>query len=372
MKNILVMSLAILLGIAGCTESKRCISSSESIECQRLRLLWEHSGEENPQVIIPEIETEFGHESGDEMTWQELGEIVFSTVGCCFCKSHPLAKEWMEYNRLECIREYLEKENIQRIAFYVNVMDEDRIKPEDWHSLWAEIVEPKRIREAVKIFCKAMKKESDRFSNEEIVLGHYDRMQIITDKHKLIIPIGCGSDGSKAIRGVGWTSYELRKRLKEWGFPEPKKAHSDIGRSSIQEDADTLAPHVRTIEKQTLELIAQHAWLKASLNKCIEKLEIEKGLEPMPFDMYQHLDFPKLKRGPNAAKRYTEKQQKFFVPYQGPNQPSLSASEHQDIRILTALLRLQCNSIEMYMAGSRDWIANFEKRLKRLEDRLKE
>jgi len=47
-----------------------------------------------------------------------------------------------------------------------------------------------------------------------------DRMQIITDKHKFIIPIGCGSDGSKAIRGVGWTSYELRKLLKELGFPE--------------------------------------------------------------------------------------------------------------------------------------------------------
>jgi len=49
-----------------------------------------------------------------------------------------------------------------------------------------------------------------------------DRMQIITDKHKFIIPIGCGSDGSKAIRGVGWTSYELRGGLKEWGFPKQK------------------------------------------------------------------------------------------------------------------------------------------------------
>jgi len=64
-----------------------------------------------------------------------------------------------------------------------------------------------------------MKMESDGFANEEIVLGHYDRMQIITDKHKFITPIGCGSHGSKVIHGVGWTSYELRKRLKEWGFP---------------------------------------------------------------------------------------------------------------------------------------------------------
>jgi len=47
-------------------------------------------------------------------------------------------------------------------------------------------------------------------------------MQIITDKHKFIIPIGCGSRRSKVIRGIGWTSYELRGRLKEWGFPEQK------------------------------------------------------------------------------------------------------------------------------------------------------
>jgi len=216
MKNILVMSLAILLGIAGCTESKRCVSSSESIECQRLRLLWERAGEENPQIIIPEIETEFGSESGDEMTWQELGEMVFSAVGCCFCKPHPLAKEWMECNRLECIWKHLENENVQRVAFYENVMDEDINKPEDWHSLWAEIVEQERIRETVKLFCKEMKRESDRFANEEIIAGDIDRMQIITDKHKFIIPISCHRE---AVRGIGWTSYELRGETKRMGFP---------------------------------------------------------------------------------------------------------------------------------------------------------
>jgi len=139
---------------------------------------------------------------------------------------------------------------------------------------------------------------------------------------------------------------------------------------SLEESAKVMASQLESLQQQTLELMVQHAWLRESLNKCIEKLEIEKGLEPMLFDMYQHLHFPKLKRDPNTAKRYAEKQQKFFVPYQGPNQPSLSAFEHQDIRILIALLRLQCNSIEMYMSGSKNWIANFEKRLKRLEGHL--
>lgn len=218
MRNIVIINLVALLGITGCAENNRCVSSGESIECQRLRVLWERAGEENPQIIIPETE----NESGDEMTWQELGEMVFSAVGCCFCKSHPLAKEWMECNRLECIWEYLEKENIQRIAFYENVMDEDTSKPKDWHSLWAEIVEPERIRETIKLFCKAMKMGKDKFANEELVLGHYDRMQITTDKHKFIIPVSCGSRQSKVICGIGWTSYELRGQLKEWGFSECK------------------------------------------------------------------------------------------------------------------------------------------------------
>jgi len=223
MRNIFsVIGLAMLLGIAGCTQCSRHISSSESIECQRLRMLWERAGEENPQIIIPEINTEFGHESGDEMTWQELGERVFLAAGCCFSKPHPLANEWIQYNRLDCIWEYLENENILRVAFYKNVMDEDTSKPEDWYNPWAEIVEPERIGETVKVFCKAMKREKDRFANEGIVLGHYDRMQVVTDKHKFIIPIGCGSRQSKAIYGIGWTSYELREKLKEWGFPRPK------------------------------------------------------------------------------------------------------------------------------------------------------
>lgn len=218
MRNILIINLVALLGITGCAKNNRCVSSGESIECQRLKVLWERAGEENPQIIIPETE----NESGDEMMWQELGEMVFSAAGCCFCKPHPLAKEWTECNRLECIWEYLEKENIQRIAFYENVMDEDTSKPEDWHGLWAEIVEPARIRETIKLFCKAMKSEKDRFANEGIVSGHYDRMQIMTDKHKFIIPINCGSHQSKVICGIGWTSYELLERLKEWGFPKPK------------------------------------------------------------------------------------------------------------------------------------------------------
>jgi len=216
------VGLAMVLSIGGCTKCNSPIWSSEGVECERLRVFWERMGEENPQIIIPEINTEFGHESGDEMTWQELGEMVFLAADCCFSKPHPLSNEWMEYNRLECIWLYLENENILRVAFYENIIDEDTSKPEDWQSLWAEILEPERIRETIKLLCKAMERGKDRFANEGIVLGHYDRMQVMTDKHKFIIPIGCGSSRSKAIYGIGWTSYELKKKLTEWGYPRQK------------------------------------------------------------------------------------------------------------------------------------------------------
>jgi len=206
-----------LLGIAGCTECSRHISSSESIECQRLKVLFNNLGEQNIQTLVF-----FGDDDTepiDEATFEEFKETVLHLAGCCTCISHPLAKEWMECNRLECIWQYLEEENIQRIAFYKQVMLEDGIIPEKWHNLWAEIVEPKRIRETVKLLYKAMKDEKDRFANEDAVISAIARMQIITDKHKFVIPISCYRE---AVRGIGWTSHELRKRLREWGSPEPK------------------------------------------------------------------------------------------------------------------------------------------------------
>lgn len=210
MRNMFVTSILILLGIAGCTKCNSPIWSGEGVECQRLRLLWERMGKENPQIIIPETETE----SGEEFTWQELGEMIFFAVGCCSSRPNALAKEWTEYNRLECVRQYLEKENIQKISF-CDGFGSEFIQPKDWHS-WAEITEPEKIKETIKLLCEAMKKEKNRFANE-VSFGM--EMQIITDKHKFIIPISCQK---KAVYGIGWTSYELRKKLAEWGFPVPK------------------------------------------------------------------------------------------------------------------------------------------------------
>jgi hypothetical protein len=217
----LAVCLSILLGIAVCAGCGRHSLSSEGVECQRLRLFWERAGKENPQIIIPEINTEFGHESGDEMTWQELGEMVFFAAGCCYCKPHPLSNEWTEHSRLDCIWEYLEKESVRKIAFYGghgDLLDFDSDPPESWYP-WAEIIETERVKQVMKLLYKSIKKEKDRSTNEDAVMQDKERMQIITNNRKFIIPV---SDYKGAIRGIGWTSYELRKKLTEWGFPESK------------------------------------------------------------------------------------------------------------------------------------------------------
>jgi len=353
-----VIGLAMLLSIAGCTKYNSPVWSSEGVECQRLRIFWERMGKGNPQIIIPEINTEFGHESGDEMTWQELGEMVFFAAGCCSSRPNALAKEWMEYNRLECIRQYLENESVRRIAFYGHFLGEDTERPEDWGKPWAEITESERIKEVTKLLLKAMEKEGDRFANE---ISFNRLMQIITDKHKFIIAV-CDYEG--AIRGIGWTSYELRKKFERWGFLKPKKVRS------AQEDADSLALCVETSRKQVFELVAQHEWLKHRLDKCLEKLEAERGLTPIPRDNPAE-DMYAVRRGgkvdPNETIKYAPKPEPFYVPYEEPNQRGLPTDGHYEIGKITALLGLQCTATSMYMWDSKSWIENFEQRLKRLD-----
>ena len=203
----------------GCTGNNRHISTSESIECQKLKVLFNNLEKENIKTLI--FYGEDCNEPVDEATFEEFRETVLYLAGCCFPMPHPLANEWVSYNRLECIRQYLEDESVRRIAFYDfdgTMFDEEKERPEDWGKPWAEITEPKRIKEVLRLLFRAMDKEKDRFANEDVVMSTAARMQIITDKHKFIIPISCYKG---AIRGIGWTSYELRGQLKKWGFSDP-------------------------------------------------------------------------------------------------------------------------------------------------------
>jgi hypothetical protein len=222
MKHKLVLNtFTMLILIGGCSSYKSGSSSNECIDCQRLRDILKYLKEKEhvEKVVLAEFNDRYEHSDGGEAPWEDVEKIIIQSTGCCVSSHHPLSKEWEEYEWLGCIWKYLEKENVQRIAFYEHV--HSTTKPEDWGSSWAEITEPREINEALKLIHEAIEKAKDRFANEGIVIGHGDRMQIVTDKHKFIIPVGCGSREDEAIRGLGWTSCKLRIKLTDWGITDP-------------------------------------------------------------------------------------------------------------------------------------------------------
>lgn len=133
-----------------------------------------------------------------------------------------------------------------------------------------------------------------------------------------------------------------------------------------------LTERVREIGQIRGEIIYQNRWLSRRLDKCIEMLEQQKGLEPIPIE-YPELDWMRhLKSDPNTAKKYELEPVPFYEPYEGPNTPSMESAEEGDVRKLMCLLNLHIISLKMYLEPYNSRIENYDKRLKRLEDRLEE
>lgn len=212
-----VVCISLLLNLAGCRNERHSAFSPCSVECERLQLI-RTSYEMNKFKMV----AFFGEDSNEPVEmgpYNDFAGAIFSIVGCCFSNPHPVASEWIEYNRLECIRQYLENESVQRIAFCTNVMEDDTERPENWGKPWAEITEPKQIKEVLTLLYNAMDNEKDRFANETAVASDLARIQIITDKHKFLIQFSTlGIDRGRPICGVGWTAYGLKEKLKQWGF----------------------------------------------------------------------------------------------------------------------------------------------------------
>jgi len=155
-----------------------------------------------------------------------------SSQNAAECKpwSSPVMKDWVKYDRLECIWKSLQKEKVQSIGFcegsYVDpnkgllvqpIPSEE--SPEEW--ICKDITEPEKIKEVMKLLGKALKESNDRFANEKEVNNTFCGlywMRIVTDKRKVIISIACFTYllPNNAIRGVGWTSYELMGKLEQW------------------------------------------------------------------------------------------------------------------------------------------------------------
>ena len=140
----------------------------------------------------------------------------------------------------------------------------------------------------------------------------------------------------------------------------------------VQTTNKELVFRVVTLQHKAERLSAQANWFRVHLGKCLTELEKEKGLEPMEFDWLKAEGYPKcFIRDPNISKRYIVEPQPFYVPYHSPKVREIEAEAYQDTARLSASVNLTNVALTMNMALADKYIEHFEKRLQRIEGRLK-
>ena len=175
---------------------------------------------------------------------------------------------------------------------------------------------------------------------------------------------------------VEWRTHyseELYDILVEYGIIKPPKhcfkEFPKIDPNSEQVCLIVLTAPIKRTAELTTELMTQNRWLRRSLDKCLEKLEAERGLEPIPLPLECGLP---LRGDPNLADKYPQTSEPFFVPYESPKIEPFLADKPSNIRMLIAMMNMRSMSVKQHITITDDWIENFEKRLKRLEDHLEE
>ena len=129
-----------------------------------------------------------------------------------------------------------------------------------------------------------------------------------------------------------------------------------------------LTESIRKIDPLRSEIILQHHWLSKRLYKCIELLEQQKDLNPIPMEYPEQSLMSYRKSGLNMPQPYKTESVPFYEYYEGPNNPPLEDIEESDIRKLKSLINLQMVSLKMYLEPSKVRIENYQKRLKRIEE----
>jgi len=145
---------------------------------------------------------------------------------------------------------------------------------------------------------------------------------------------------------------------------EPSSDHVwvKIDPNSSRTYTTILMPKLNETYGRLEKLKVQHNWLKHRLHKCLEKLEAERGLAPIP-RKYEMV----LRGDPNLVDKYPEPPEPWFVPYEEPNIPSMLEEPDTSVRCLVGMMGIRAGSDRLYIDSSRYWIENFENRLKRLD-----
>lgn len=142
----------------------------------------------------------------------------------------------------------------------------------------------------------------------------------------------------------------------------------DTIQSTPKPISEKLVFNVMYLDHESMELTIQVRWLRRRLEKCLSELEMEKGLEPIPFDWTEAAGIPKVK---SKAKSRTIKPQPFYVPYPTIKRSKIKTEKrYTNPEILSAYIEIQLFAREAHMLGMDKYIEHLEGRLKRLEEHL--
>ncbi len=121
-----------------------------------------------------------------------------------------------------------------------------------------------------------------------------------------------------------------------------------------------LMPAINRMDESWSQIITQNAWLVRSLDKCLAKLEAEKGLESIK-RKYENF----LRGDPNTL----IPPEPWYEPYEDRGAPGRS-DEPASIRMLICLMNISSLNMRNQIADAEQRIENFEQRMKRLEECL--
>jgi hypothetical protein len=120
-----------------------------------------------------------------------------------YCWPYPASDNWIECLKVKYVQRYLRHEKVKEIDFG---MVENEHNVNSLQKFGRGIIEPEKIKRMLQLISTAKK-------DMNMASIWLERMIIITDKHKFVIPIG---GGDRATYGWDWTSQELSKQFWQW------------------------------------------------------------------------------------------------------------------------------------------------------------
>jgi hypothetical protein len=108
-------------------------------------------------------------------------------------------------------------------------------------------------------------------------------------------------------------------------------------------------------------------WLERHLEKCIEFIESQQGLKPIPMKLYE---IPPITADVNdleALQSFPEAPGPFVIPYKKPKRIMEKSPEEKDLELLWIRINMNTSAAVALRYDMELKIANFQERLQRLD-----